>query len=116
MEQSFLGSRFNSMSLGKINNNDRNVIRKKKRRTNHFLNFVMLMLDKFFLTRRLQITTPNVNIYACHRLILIGIFHASSYLNDTIFFAKIIHENPTDKLIATKLFGHTLFILDYNVF
>ena len=76
----------------------------------------MLMLDKFFLTRRLQITTPNVNIYACHRLILIGIFHASSYLNDTIFFAKINHENPTDKLIATKLFGHTLFTLDYNVF
>lgn len=114
MEQSFLRSRFNSMSLGKINNNDRNVITKKKRRTNDFLNFVILMLDKLFLTWRLQITTPN--IYACRRLILIGIFHASSYLNDTKFFAKINHENPTDKLIATKLFGHTLFTLDYKVF
>lgn len=72
------------------------------------------MLDKLFLTWRLQITTPN--IYACRRLILIGIFHASSYLNDTKFFAKINHENPTDKLIATKLFGHTLFTLDYKVF
>ena len=44
------------MSLKNFNNNG-NVIRKKKNRTNEFKNFILVMLDQVLLTQGFQITT-----------------------------------------------------------
>ena len=61
-------------------------------------------------TQNLETTTPSVTICTRHRLLLLDIFCASSYMNDSKFLAKINPEDPTNKLIATELFGNTLLI------
>ena len=58
----------------------------------------------------MEITTPNVTICTCHRLLPLDIFCASSYMNESKFLAKINPEDPTNKLIATELFGNTPLI------
>ena len=70
LEQSFSGLEINSASLERIKSNERNVIRKNKKRTNECLNFVLVLFDQVFLTQSLETTTLNVTICAYHRLIL----------------------------------------------
>ena len=80
VEQSFLGPTVNSILLKRINSNERNITRNKKKRKNEYLNFALVMLEQVFLTHSLQTTTLNVRmICARHRLILIAIFRVSFY-------------------------------------